>query len=295
MNWAKELTKKLNGKIQKTFIILFLTLSGGAMLLYSNALLAQDVCDILIHGYTKNGKKYFKKMPRQVVWNSQQNIEQAAPLMAKKILEHANQCDANMPVVLRAHSYGAAVAFYILGQGKKFADLMPDHDFVKVYKRTTALYSFTGAHRGTYLMDLVCSSHVIKFIMKLFGSKCVPSLSTEKIYHAANEVTDPGVPVYLIHSTDDGAYLGITGSILGARGISDEDYEKGVRHQNDSVLPQFSTRGCAQHKVMTNGLEDCEKINENYMINFLRTKKFSHNKFRKKADFMFQVYKGKEE
>ncbi len=243
-------------------------------------------CSIYIHGFTSTPQDYFGKIKRQVHWDSNLKIEDAAPQVANGILEQSKTCEKNEPIVLRAHSYGAAVTFYILGMGRRYQMKFSEHSFTKVYKMTTEFYSYTGAYSGTTVMDLLCGSKFIRKITSYFGKKCVPSLTTNGQFHPAEQITNPGVPTYLVYSTNRDAYRGTVGAIIAMDGISWFKWLKGERNQNDSILPQHSTRGCARVQPMTDRVQNCTKISSQYFQDFYWEKDYSHNDFLENEDFM---------
>jgi len=251
--------------------------------------IAKD-CPIFIHGFTSDSDKYFGNLPRQVKWDSSKKLEDAAPEVAKKILNHSKSCHKDDNIILRAHSYGAAVSFYILGMGRRYQNDFPDHDFTKVYKMSTEFYSYTGAYSGTSVMDILCGSKLIRKISELFGKNCVPSLTTNSRHHPSEQITNPGVPTYLTYATNRGAFKGTIGAIIAMDRVPWRDWFDGKRNQNDSVLPQHSTRGCSTVKAMTEKEENCTKINSQYFKDFYWEKEMTHNELTKDEDFMLMEY-----
>jgi hypothetical protein len=266
----------------KTLKIIFI------FILLPSSVFAAKTCSIFIHGYTPTSESYFGELPRQVHWDSSKNIEVASLEVAKGILEKMDTCEDGDLITLRPHSYGAAQVFYILGLGKRFQAKYPNHDFVKVYKKTFEVFSFTGAYHGTALMNLVCSNFLTKTIGDRFGKSCVESLLTSTLSGATDYVNSPGVPTYLIHSTNRSGYLGTTGGIIAKFGVSFWDYYiKGVRDQNDNTLPISATRGCANQETMKNENDNCKKIDSNFLIDFFHEKESNHTEFLDDADFMY--------
>jgi hypothetical protein len=252
---------------------------------FSPVILA-STCDVFIHGYTSKPHKYFGDMPRQVEWNSNQSHQKAAPAVAKEILKQTKSCPKDSAIVVRAHSYGAAVIFYILGMGKRFQKDFPSHDFTKVYKMVTEVYSFTGAYSGTLVMNVVCGSKVIGFFAKLFGKPCVPALSTNPQFHVSEQVTYQGVPTNVIYSTNTNGYKNTLGNFLKFAGVKFNDIRDGIRNQNDSLLPQHSSLACAKVQVLTDPDQKCKKINSIYFNDFRWETEYSHNNFKENRDFM---------
>ncbi len=248
-----------------------------------------EPCNLLIHGYTTDTENYFGELPHQITWNAIAEIPDAAEELAANILTEIQTCDPQAPIVLRVHSYGAAITFYILGQGKRFSKMMPDHNFVKIYKLTTAVYSYAGAYHGTQLMDTICSGGTTRLLGRVFGKPCVKSLTTDPLLHATNTVTDPGVPIHLIYSTNSRKYLGTIGTLIGRAGLTWEQISSGFRNQNDSILPQSSTRGCLNQPEMFKKTSNCKKINSNYFIDFFRTDDDGHNDFLENEEFMLRI------
>jgi hypothetical protein len=248
---------------------------------------ATNKCDIFIHGFTTDNSNYFGDLPRQVRWDSSEEIEIAAPKVAKLILEQIDTCPSNQMVVLRPHSYGVAIVHYILGQGRRFQDFTPYHEYVRIYKRVIHVFAFTGAFHGTPLMDLVCSNTASKYILKKFGKNCIKSLTTSSIDDVSSLVNNPGVPTYLIHSTNRDGYLGSTGGIIARSMVSEvQFYLKGVRNQNDNTLPISSTRGCSETHLMSKENQNCSKINTTYFIDFKHEKNRHHTEFLHDKNFM---------
>ncbi len=263
------------------FIFLFLATST----------LASESCDILVHGFSfkKSSTEYFGDLPNQVTWDSSEEIEVAAPTVANGILEKMETCSYAQPVVLRPHSYGAAVVHYILGKGNLFQNAFPDHPYVKIYKRTTEVYAFTGAYHGTPLMDVVCANRLTRAIVELLGTSCVRGLSTSEVDNVGNKVSSAGIPTYLIYSTKDNGYLGTTGLVLGKHLVSFNDFRKGVRNQNDDTLPLYAAKGCVEKQIMKNSQSQCEKLDPGFMEDFFHTDEYGHLEFRKIRDFMFMT------
>ena len=246
-------------------------------------------CDILIHGFSfkEISDDYFGDFPNQVTWDASEEIEVIAPQVANGILEKMNNCSAHAPVVLRPHSYGAAVVHYILGKGNLFQHAFPNHPFVQVYKKTTEVYAFTGGYQGTPLMDIVCANRLTRALIELLGTSCVRGLSTSEVDNVGTKVSSSGVPTYLIYSTNRKNYWGITGLLLAKHLVSFGDFKDGKRNQNDDTLPLYSTKACAHKKVMDSADSKCTKIDPLYMEDFYHTKEFGHLDFRKNHDFMY--------
>jgi hypothetical protein len=257
------------------------------LLAFSNSVMSKNTCSIFVHGFTANNKDYFGDLPRQVHWDSSQNIEEAADEVALGILDQIDTCSVNDIIVLRPHSYGAAVVMYILGIGRRFQNKYPDHHFVEIYKKTYEVVSYTGAYHGTPLMDLVCSNTSTKIVGGTFGKSCVESLLTNSVKSVTNYVNNPGVPTYLVHSTDRSGYLNSTGTLIARDGVSFTDfYFKGMRNQNDNTLPISSTRACASQEVMLGENQNCKKINSSYFIDYFHEKNRNHTEFLEDKGFM---------
>lgn len=267
-------------KIRLLYITIFLISFSN---LYAN------VCNIFIHGYTNSSEGYWGEQERQVYWDSNKDHKEAAIEVAKKILIESKSC-GNAPIVLRAHSYGVAVTFYILGQGNRFSKIRPNHDFVKVQMLTTALYSYSGAYNGTPIMDLICGNNLLGKITSYFNKKCVKSLTTSSLFHPSNEVTNPGVPVYLIYTTNSHDYGNTVGTLIGANGIPFWQWLKGKRNQNDSVLPTYSTRACSSTNALTRPDQNCEKIDSNFFIDFKFDSNYTHNEYLDDSEFILDRY-----
>lgn len=261
-------------------------LIGLVLLFFSSNLLAKEVCNIFIHGYTSNEIRYFGELPRQVIWDSSEELEVSAPKVAKKILEEMETCSSGDAVVLRPHSYGASQVQYILGKGFQFQELYPNHDFVQVYKRTIEVYAYTGAFHGTPLMDLVCANKITSALGSWFGKSCVKSLTTSAVDNVSSKVTSPGVPTHLIYSSNRSGYLGTLGNIIATHMVGFFSYLKGTRNQNDNTLPIYATRACAEKQLMPYADSNCKKLDSNYFIDFHHTEKFNHNQFLRNNEFM---------
>ena len=248
---------------------------------------AKDYCNIFIHGYTANSTNYFGDLPRQVIWDSSKDIEDSAPDVASKILEKMQSCKSDQLITLRPHSYGASQVFYILGLGKRFKNLYPDHDFVKVYKKTFNVFSYTGAYHGTPLMNLVCSNGLTRFLGRVFGKSCVRTLLTSSSKDVTSYVNSPGVPTYLIYSSNRSGYYGTIGALISKYLVGGFQYIfRGRRNQNDNTLPISSTRACAKVKAMYSRDSNCKKIDPNYFIDFYHERDRNHTGFLKDKEFM---------
>lgn len=270
----------------KTLYFTLLIVLSNFTPLFAQDNLSQE-CSIYIHGYTANGENYFGDLPRQIVWDSNQNIDVSAPLLAKEILKQIETCPIESYITLRPHSYGAAQVLYILGQGKRFQDTFPDHDFVQVYKQVIDVISYTGAYHGTPLMDLVCSNKATRAVGKKFGKACVKTLLTSPQYDVASYVNSPGVPTYLIYSTDRSGYYGTTGAIIAKHGVSFWDYFfKGVRNQNDNTLPLSATKACVRNKAIKHKKLKCRSLDANFFQLFMHEENYHHTEFLKNAEYM---------
>ena len=263
-----------------------LILSITMCLTFSFPVLASQTCDIYIHGYTAEGVGYFGDLPRQVIWDSSQEIEVAAPDVATKILEQMQTCPADAAIVLRPHSYGAAQVHFILSKGHLFQDLSPEHPYVEIYRRTIEVYSYTGAYQGTPLMDLVCANAITRKIGEFIGKACVRTLTTSPVDNVAAKATTPGVPIHLITSSNRSGYYNTTGTIISKHMVGFFDFILGRRNQNDNTLPLYSTRACAEQQLMPKEDSKCEKLDGNYFIDFYHTTELNHNEFLKDEAFM---------
>lgn len=247
-----------------------------------------QMCNVLIHGYTGEKQEgYFKDLPRQVVWDSSLEVTKSAPIVAKEILREIQTCPDEFPVVLRPHSYGAAQVLYILGQGRRFQNILPDHDFVKIYKRTSMVMSYTGAYHGTPLMDVVCSSNTMEKVGTFAGKPCVPTLLSSEQLDVSSFVTTPGVPTYIIYSTNHKDFFGIPGLLIGKFGASFKDFfEKKKFNQNDTTLPISATMACGSNTPIFDPEEKCKKLDGNYFIDVFHERGFAHLGFLRKPGYM---------
>jgi hypothetical protein len=244
------------------------------------AVSAANTCSIFIHGYTSNNENYFGDLPRQVLWDSSQNIEEASLDVAQGIIEQMDTCEDDDLIILRPHSYGVSQVLYILGLGKRFQDTYPDNKFVKIYKRTFEVFSYTGAFHGTPLMNIVCSSRLTRKIGKFFGKSCVPSLLTNTINGPTDYVHSPGVPTYLIYSTDRSGYYGALGGIISKYKVSFFSFFfRGTRNQNDNTLPIASTKACASQKLMKKRDSTCKKIDSTFFKDYYHLTDKNHTEF----------------
>jgi hypothetical protein len=261
---------------------------------YANDPIQKKKCNIFIHGFTSNNINYFGDLPRQVLWDSTKEITEAAPEVATKVLEQIDTCNKDDLIVLRPHSYGVAIVHYILGQGRRFQDFSPYHDFVQIYKKTIHVYAYTGAYHGTALMDLVCSNTASKYVLDKFGKSCIKSLTTSPLNDVSSLVSNPGVPTYLIHSTNRSGYLGYlgsTGKIIARSMVGFFDfYLNGTRNQNDNTLPIYATRACSKAQLMKNEDQNCRKLDSNYFIDFKHEKEMHHTEFLTNKDFMLMEF-----
>ncbi len=246
-----------------------------------------SVCTIFVHGYTRTADDYFGKLPHQVKWDSSLPILKAAPQVAQGILKEIASCEKDSPVILRTHSYGAAQVYYILSQGKRFQELYPNHSFVQIYKRTVATYAYTGAFHGTPIMDLLCSSKVVMDIGDWASKPCVLSLMSSPQLDVSHYVTSPGVPFYLLYSTDDDAWLGIPGKIIGHFGQSFFEYEiRNHKTQNDNTLPTYASLGCSSTSPLIHPEDNCLKLDSNFFFDIYHESKLGHLDFRKNKKYM---------
>jgi len=264
--------------------------TGYCILLYLliiTSTYASSTCSIFIHGYTSNNIDYFGELPRQVLWDSSKNLEESAPEVAQGILEQMDSCQKDDLITLRPHSYGAAQVVYILGLGRRFQDKYPDHDYVKIYKKTFEVISYTGAYQGTPLMNLVCSNLVTNYIASKFGKSCVRSLLTNSLEGPSQYVNSPGIPTYLIYSTDRSGYYGTTGTVIAKYKITFFDFLfRRTRNQNDNTLPLASTLGCAKLDVLRYENSNCKKIDSNFFEDYFHIKDGHHTEFLKDSHFM---------
>lgn len=215
---------------------------------------AVNSCDIYIHGI--GNEAIYDNKARVVKWNSHQEIEDGAFELAEKTLEQINFCEDGWPVMLHAHNYGAETLFYILGQGKRFEKFFPDHVFVRLYKKTIAVYSYAGSFSGTPLMDLICSNGTYPEISEILGEKCVLSMSTSSLHHPSNVVFDPGVPFYLIYSTKSDSLFG--------EALSNYRFSEkldGRVNLNDGIVMLSSSKACRNVLDMYDN-NNCEKIHQ---------------------------------
>ncbi len=260
-----------------------------SMVLLMRSAFASESCNIYIHGYSKD-TSYWNHLPRHINWNSALELESAADELAPKLWTEISGCK-KIPVFLRTHDYAASVVYYILGLGRRYADLYPQHNFVKIYKGTTAVYSMGGAFRGTPLMDYVCGDGKSKTILDVIGNQCILSLTTSEIYHSSATVNSPGVPIYLIWGTNDREYGVATRELMQVAGLSwEEHYQETKKNRSDGVIPQFSSMACEHVQAITETEGDCPKINREYFINFFRSDDYSHSDLARDKELLQRVY-----
>lgn len=264
----------------KLLLVLLLTLA------LAETTSAAESCDIYIHGYTPDGTNYFGDLPRQVIWDANQEIEVSAPEVARKILAEIDTCPKDSSIVLRPHSYGAAQIHYILSKGFHFQETKSDHDYVRIYQLTDEVYAYTGAFHGTPLMDIVCANRITAAIAEKFGRSCVRTLTTSELKNVSGKAQTPGVPIHLITSSDRTGYYRTTGSVIAMHLVGFWDYIRGRRNQNDNTLPLYSTKACAHKQLLLKPYSTCEKLDTNYFIDFYHTDNQHHNEFLKDKDFM---------
>ena len=246
-----------------------------------------SVCTVFVHGYTRTSEEYFGKLPHQVLWDSSLPLLKAAPQVAAGILKEISTCPKDAPVIFRTHSYGAAQVYYILSQGKRFQELYPNHPFVQIYKKTVATYAYTGAFHGTPIMDLLCSSKVVMDIGDWASKPCLLSLMTSPQLDVSHYVTSPGVPFYLLYSTEDKAWLGIPGKIISHFGLSYFDHDvRELKTQNDNTLPTYATRGCSSSSPLLHPDDNCRKLDSNFFFDIYHETKLGHLDFRKNEKYM---------
>lgn len=257
------------------------------ILLFSVAPCWAQLCNIYIHGYTSKDGEYFGNLPRQVEWDSSLEITKAAPLVADGLINELKTCPTEFPVILRPHSYGASIVFYILAQGRRFQTLFPHHPFVKIYKRTSMVISYTGAYHGTPIMDLVCNSNATEKIAGWADKTCVPSLLTSPQLDVSSYVTSPGVPTFLVYSTNHSGFLGVPGLIIGKHGATfSEAFDKNYFNQNDNTLPTSASMACGNITPIFNPEEKCKKLDGNYFIDIFHETRYSHLGFIKNEGYM---------
>ncbi|MCK5074381.1 MAG: hypothetical protein KAQ98_13205 [Bacteriovoracaceae bacterium] len=244
-------------------------------------------CDIFIHGNLAD-TSYFDDLPMHVKWDSTMEIEDAAEYVAESILEQAKGCE-DSPVVLRPHGYAASVVHYILGLGRRYANMFPGHDYVRVFKKTSMVVSYMGAYNGTPLMDFLCAGDKREEITSVLGEKCVMSMTTSRIHHSVQTVASPGVPIHLVYSRNSLDYSEYTGEQLSRHCVDWADYEVGVKNNNDSVVPEYSQRACYKAQVINDGYDKCDKIDDEFFQDFEMTKRYSHTGFFGDDAFLFKV------
>ncbi|OFZ52019.1 MAG: hypothetical protein A2381_05790 [Bdellovibrionales bacterium RIFOXYB1_FULL_37_110] len=252
-------------------VLIFFILTG-----FANAQ-SSLLCSIFVvaHGLEKMSDETLTKL-NAFRWNYQDEIINAAKNLAPILNEKINACGSK-PVIIKAHGYGMSVVYHILGIGKRYVEMFPEHAYVKIYKKVTGVYSIAGAFRGTPLMDRICTNTSDRSIAQVLGKKCIFSMTTAPIHHPSYDVNSPGVPVYLISSTFRGDENSNRVKMLGSYGLTWEEYFiHDDRNQSDGVIPLFSALGCEFIEPMLYKDSDCEKINEIYFKNYNRNDFVGH-------------------
>ncbi|HLE10616.1 MAG: hypothetical protein A2504_08845 [Bdellovibrionales bacterium RIFOXYD12_FULL_39_22] len=246
-------------------------------------------CNIYIHGRdAKLGS--WDNLPHYINWNSSLELENAAEDLAPKLVAEISKCK-KAPIFLRTYDYSSAVVYYILGLGRRYADLYPQHNFVRIYQATIAVYSFGGAFSGTPLMDYVCASGKSKAITKLVGEKCILSMTTAEIYHPSSIINSPGVPIYLVFGTHDREYGEEVAELLRGSGLTwEERYQNKESSRSDGVVPLASAMACENEVAITDVEGECNKINNDYFIDFFRSDEHSHSDLVRDRELLRGVY-----
>ncbi len=228
-------------------------------------------CEIFIPG---DGTSSVTNM-RSISWEANLELNPAAQSMSTSLLQALALC--RRPAILKAHGYGASVAFYILGLGKRFANLYPQHPYVQIFKKTVAMYSYNGAFRGTPIMDSICAGENNPELTETLSENCILSLTTSTIHHPSSEVNSPGVLIYLISTVSEQHYGTRSRELLDNYGLSWQEMSDGeIRNQSDGVVPLFSSSACASISVMDRPDDNCHKINSVYFQDFLRLENYPH-------------------
>ena len=232
-------------------------------------LMANEICNIYIHGHSLD-TTYFDKYEYNIKWNSNLELADAANEVAKKLLPVIGKC-TNRPVVLRTHGYSSNVVYLILGLGKRYTNIYPDNNYVKIFKSVISVYSVSGMFKGTPLMDHICASDEDSEISDVLGKKCVLSMTTSNLYHTSNYVNSPGVPFFLIFGTKTEENNGLIKTSLNSYGLTAEDYFQSEDvHINDGIVPLSSAMGCEEDLVIIDPESECKKINNKFFIDFFR-------------------------
>ena len=272
-------------KNKKWIILIFFILAG-----VSNAQ-SNMLCSIFViaHGLEKMSDDTLTRL-NAFRWNYQDEIINAAKNLAPILNEKINECGAT-PVIIKAHGYGMSVLYHILGIGKRYVEMFPDHEYVKVYKKVTGVYSIAGAFRGTPLMDKICTNASDSSISEVLGENCIYSMTTAGIHHASYDVNSPGVMVYLSSSTFRGSENSNRVKILEGLGLSWEEYFiHNERNQNDGVVPLFSALACESIEPLLYKDANCEKLNELYFKNYHRNDYVGHYDLLNEKDLIDGVY-----
>ncbi len=255
---------------RKIFLILLLLLA-----VISKITFAATACNVFVHGHMQD-TSYFSKFPDHITWDSNLELEDAAFEVAKKLLTRFYYCSKDQPIIIRTHNYASPVIHYILGMGKRYRALFPNHEYIKVYLKTSAVYSYAGAFKGTPLMDKICSDPNETVLKKILGDKCILSLTTSSIHHSSSFVTSTGIPFYLVYGSNNKDFDGIPGKILDSHLVNWQESEQEIINQNDSVVPQYSSLGCKEATLLPFKASGCQKIDPENFFSFIRAELYSH-------------------
>jgi len=272
-------------KNKNLVILIFLVLAGMA-----NAQTSM-LCSISViaHGLEKMNNETLTKL-NAFRWNYQDEIINAAKNLAPVLNEKISAC-GTQPVIIKAHGYGMSVLYHILGIGKRYVEMFPEHEYVKVYKKVTGVYSIAGAFRGTPLMDKICTNTSDRSITEVLGKNCIFSMTTAGIHHPSYDVNSPGVLVYLISSTFRGDVNNNRVKILESYGLNWEEYFiHDDRNQSDGVIPLFSALACNRVEPLLYKDADCEKINELFFKNYNRNDFVGHYDLLNEKNLLDGVY-----
>jgi hypothetical protein len=258
------------------FLALFLSLT------FTHFLYAGQ-CVILIHGFSTGSdgtgfanSNYFGSQPNQYQWNSHKKIRNVAHEFAQGLSDKINSTCGNNMVSLKAHSYGNALTYYTLSYGKfvryyydRGYTWLAGHSyygpFLNVYNKTDRYVAYTGAFRGTPLMDTVCSNWLTSKLGGFAGKPCVPSLKTDHNEHPATLISysNPGVSIKAVYSIRYDGYARAPGNLIGlSQGGSLTSFHNWV--ENDNTLPAYSTLACSSNE--RNPSSGCSKTNSYFNV-----------------------------
>lgn len=268
-------------------------------------------CVIPIHGHNDQmlliDKKTKKAMfPRAIIWDTNVPIDIAAHNAAQIVEQNITQrCSKNAPVHIITHSYGSQLAYYILAAGKSYyyrkskinnrikylldknkrmsklevneekelRSLIAQRAFITTYERTTLAVNYAAAHKGSPLMNMVCSSRTLSWIAKKLGkaNRCIKSLTTRNTFHAYNMQSNFTTPSLNIAAggKNNNFIDRVASTFISKFGVSWWRWIfKGERNYNDTTVTLDSAWQCRHSKLISKHNRSCHGKNR-YMRNLV--------------------------